>query len=122
MSVLFITIKLGNVLIEQVSGAIFLSLIVPFTITLFGYIKDKAGKRTIIPHILILFYLILELVLGSILNIPFREILAIHVFYIIVFYAVMFSMIRVSFDKNRKMGFIVTITFMILIVCLIYYL
>ena len=122
MSVLFITIKLGNVLIEQVSGAIFLSLIVLFTITLFGYIKDKAGKRTIIPHILILFYLILELVLGSILNIPFREILAIHVFYIIVFYAVMFSMIRVSFDKNRKMGFIVTITFMILIVCLIYYL
>jgi 6-phosphofructokinase len=36
--------------------------------------------------------------------------------------AAMFSMIGVSFDKNRKMGFVVTITFLILIGCLIYYL
>ena len=60
--------------------------------------------------------------LDYILKIPFREILAIHVPYIIVFYAAMFSMIGVSFDKNRKMGFVVAITFLILIGCLIYYL
>jgi len=106
----------------QVCGAIVLSLIIPFTITLLGCVKEKAEKKTIISHVFILFYLFLELSLDYILKIPFREILAIHVLYNIVFYAAMFSMIGVSFDKNRKMGFVVTTTFLILIGCLIYYL
>lgn len=122
VSVLYIATKLGNMVLMQVCGAIVLSLIIPFTITLLGYTKEKAEKRTVISHVFILFYLFLELLLDYILKIPFREILAIHVPYIIVFYAAMFSMIGVSFDKNRKMGFVVTITFLILIGCLIYYL
>ena len=122
VSVLYIATKLDNMLLLQVSGAIVLSLIIPFTITLLGYIKEKAKKSIIISHVIILFYLFLELLLDYILKIPFREILAIHIPYIIVFYAAMFSMISVSFDKNRKMGFVVTITFLILIGCLIYYL
>jgi len=122
VSVLYIAIKLGNMALVQVCGAIVLSLIIPFTITLLGYVKEKAEKRTIISHVFILFYLFLELSLDYILKIPFREILAIHVPYNIVFYAAMFSMIGVSFDRNRKMGFVVTTTFLILIGCLIYYL
>jgi len=122
VSVLYIATKLDNMVLVQVSGAIVLSLIIPFTITLLGYMKEKAEKRTIISQVFILFYLFLELLLDYILKIPFREILAIHVPYIIVFYAAMFSMIGVSFDKNRKMGFAVTITFLMLIGCLTYYL
>jgi len=122
VSVFYIAVKLGNMVLVQICGAIVLSLIIPFTITLLGYMKAKTEKRTIISHVFILFYLFLELLLDYILKIPFREILAIHVPYIIVFYAAMFSMIGVSFDKNRKMGFVVTITFLILIGCLIYYL
>ena len=122
VSVLYIATKLGNMTLIQVCGAIVLSLIIPFTITLLGYIKEKAKKKVIISHVFILFYLFLELLFDYILRIPFREILAIHVPYIIVFYTALFSMIGVSFDKNRKMGFIVTITFLILIGCLIYYL
>jgi len=122
VSVLYIAAKLGNTVLVQVCGAVVLSLIIPFTITLLGYMKEKAEKRTIMSHVFIIFYLFLELLLDYILKIPFREILAIHVPYIIVFYVAMFSMIGVSFDKNRKMGFVVTITFLILIGCLIYYL
>jgi len=103
-----------------VCGAIVLSLIFPFTFTLLGYIKEKAEKKIIISHSVILFYLFLELLLDYILIIPFRETLAIHVPYIIVFYAADFSMIGVSFNRNRKMGFVVTLTFWILIGCLIY--
>jgi len=62
----------------------------------------------------------LELLLDYILIIPFREILALHIPYIIVFYAADFSMIGVTFDKNKKMGFAVLVTFGILIGCLIY--
>jgi len=122
VSVLYIAAKLGNMVLVQVCGAIVLSLIIPFTLTLLGYVKEKAERKTIISHVFILCYLFLELSLDYILKIPFREILAIHVPYIIVFYAAMFSMIGVSFDKNRKMGFVVAITFLILIGCLIYYL
>jgi len=120
VSVLYIATKLDNVLLLRVCGAIVLSLIFPFTFTLLGYLKEKAEKKVIISHSVILFYLFLELLLDYILIIPFREILAIHVPYIILFYAADFSMIGVSFNRNRKMGFVVTLTFWILIGCLIY--
>ena len=122
VSALYIATKFGNMLLVQVCGGIVISLIVPFTITLLGYLRKMAKKRTIILHVFILFYLFLELFLDYILRIPFREILAIHVPYIIVFYAALFSMIAVSFEKNKKMGFVVIATFLILIGCLLYYL
>jgi len=122
VSALYIATKFGDMLLVQVCGGIVISLIVPFTITLLGYVWEKAGKRAIISHVFILFYLFLELFLDYILRIPFREILAIHVPYIIVFYAALFSMIAVSFEKSRKMGFVVTATFLILVGCLLYYL
>jgi hypothetical protein len=122
LSALYIATKLGDMVLVQVSGGVVISLIVPFTITLLGYIREKAKKRTIISHAFILFYLSLELVLDYVLRISFREILAIHVAYIIVFYAALFSMIGVSFEKNKKMGSIVIATFLILMGCLIYYL
>ena len=122
VSALYIVTKLGDMLLVQVCGGIVISLIVPFTITLLGYIREKAKKRTIISHVFILFYLSLELFLDYILKIPFREILAIHVSYIIVFYAALFSMIGVTFEKNKKMGSVVIVTFLIVIGCLIYYL
>jgi len=108
--------------IVQVCGVIVISLIVPFTITLLGYVREKAERMTLISNAVILFYLCLELVLDFILRVPFREILAIHVPYIMVFYAALFSMIGVSFEKNRKMASVVIVTFLILIGCLIYYL
>ena len=122
VSTLYIAAKLDNIVLMQVCGVVVLSLIIPFTITLLGYTKEKPEKRVIISHGFILFYLFLELALEYILKIPFREILAIHVPYIIVFYAAIFSMIRVSFSKNRRMGLVVIMTFLILIGCLVYYL
>ncbi len=95
---------------------------VPFTITLVGYVREKAKRRTLISNGVILFYLSLELILDYVLRIPFREILTIHVPYIIVFYAALFSMIGVSFEKNKKMASVVIVTFLILMGCLIYYL
>jgi RsiW-degrading membrane proteinase PrsW (M82 family) len=122
VSGLYVATKLGDMLLAQVCGSIVISLIVPFTITLLGYLREKAKKRTIISNGIILFYLFLELVLDFVLRVPFREILAIHVPYIVVFYAALFSMIGVSFEKDKKMGYVVAVTFLILMACLIYYL
>ena len=121
VSLVYLSTKFDNRLLLQVSGSIVIGLLVPFSITLYGYSSKKDVKsRIIIPHMAILFYLILELLLDYILHIPFRDILAIHIPYIIVFYAAEFSMVGVSFERNRKMGFVVLLTFLILIGCLIY--
>ena len=120
VSLVYLATKFDNMVFLQVSGSIVIVLIVPFSITLYGYLKNNAKRRIIIPHIAILFYLFLELFLDYILMIPFRDILAIHIPYIIVFYAAEFSMVGVSFERNRKMGFVVLLTFLILIGCLVY--
>ena len=120
MSGLYIVTKLGNTTLTQVFGGIAIFLIVPFSVTLLEYLRVKEKKRTIISNGIIVLYLFLELLLDYILRIPFRKILALHVPYILVFYAALFSMIGVSFDKNKRMGYLVIMTFAILIVCLIY--
>jgi hypothetical protein len=120
VSLVYLATKFDNILLLQVSGSIVIILIIPFSITLYENIKKDAERKIIIPHIAILFYLFLELLLDYILMIPFRDIIAIHIPYIIVFYVAEFSMISVSFEKNRKMSFVVLLTFFILIGCLIY--
>jgi hypothetical protein len=80
VSALYIATKLGDMALTQVFGGIVISLIVPFTVTLLGYLRENAKRRTLISNGVILFYLSLELVLDYVLRIPFREILAIHVF------------------------------------------
>ena len=120
VSLVYLATKFDTMLLLQASGSFVTVLIVPFSITLYGYIKKEEKKKIIISHIAILFYLFLELLLDFILNIPFRDMLAIHIPYIIIFYAAEFSMIGVSFRINKKMGFAVAITFAILLGCLIY--
>ena len=120
VSLVYLATKFDNMLLLQVSGSFVIVLIIPFGITLYGYIKKDAKRKIIIPHITILFYLFLELLLDYILMIPFRDILAIHIPYIIVFYIAEFSMVGISFERNRKMGFVVLLTFFILIGSLIY--
>ncbi len=120
VSSVYLASKFDIGVLLQTFGAIVVLMSIPFTISLIGYLKKKAEKKIIISLVIILLYLVLEIVLDYILNIQFRDILALHIFYIIVFYAAAFSMIGVSFNINRKMGSIVLITFWILIGCLIY--
>ena len=120
VSGVYLASKFNNGGLLQTFGAIVVLLSVPFTISLIGFLKKKAEKKIIISLIIILLYLVLEIVFDYILKIPFRDILALHIFYIIVFYAAAFSMIGVSFNINRKIGFIVLTTFWLLIGCLIY--
>jgi hypothetical protein len=120
VSVVYVSTKLDFLVLRQISGIIIISLIIPFTITLRGYLREKAEKKIIFSNMIVLLYLVLELLLDYILKIPFRDILALHIPYIIVFYAAEFSMMSVSFNINRKIGLIVVSTFVILIGCLAY--
>ena len=122
VSALYIAFKFGDLMLVEVLGGIALSLIVPFTITLLGYLREKAKKRTIIFNGIILIYLLLELLLDYLLRIHIKEILAINLPFVIVFFAALFSMIYVSYERNKKMGNVVIITNWILLGCFTYYL
>jgi hypothetical protein len=120
VSLVYVVTKLGDLALTQIFGGVAVSMIVPFAITLIGFFRAKESKKTVISNVIVLFYLVLELLLDYVLQIPFREILAIHVPYIVVFYAALFSMMAVSYEKNKKMGYVVIATFWILIGCLTY--
>ena len=121
VSGIFLATKFGNAELRMVLGIIVMSLIVPYTVILIGYVKEKPEKPVIISLGLILFYLFLELIWDYILRIPFREILVLHIVYIIVLYIASFNMIGVSFRINKKIGWLVTIAFWISLGCLIYF-
>ena len=116
----YISTKFDNMELVKNLGYPFTSLILPFSYTLIRFIKNKDETRVIISNVVIIVYLFLELLLDIILVIPFREILWLHVIYVLVFYAAEFSIIGVTFNLNRKMGFVVLFTFRILLGCLIY--
>jgi len=104
----------------RVIGVPIITLIIPFTYTLNRFRKDNEEKRIIYTNAVVILYLLLELLLDYVLLIPFREILWMHVPYILVFYAAEFSIIGVSFRLNRRMGFIVLFTFFVLLGCLVF--
>ena len=120
VSAVYISTKFDSMELVKNLGYPFTFLIIPFGYTLYRFIKDKDERRLIISNAVIIVYLFLELLFDIILVIPFREILWLHVIYVLVFYAAEFSIIGVSFNLDKKMGFIVLFTFMILLGCLIY--
>jgi hypothetical protein len=120
VSAVYVLTKLNNLELVKTISYPFASLLLPFGYTLFRFIKNNDERRIIISNSLIIIYLLLELMFDIILAIPFREILWLHILYIMVFYAAEFSLIGVSFNIERKMGFVVLFTFFILLGCLIY--
>lgn len=120
VSLVYLANKFENDQLLKVSGLFVIILIIPFSITFYSYINKREKTKIILSNIIIIFYLFFELLLDYILLIPFREIIAIHVPYIVIFYAAEFSMLGVSFEKNKKLGFLVLFTFIILLCFLVY--
>jgi hypothetical protein len=120
VSAVYVFSKLDQIALVREIGVPIIMLTIPFTYTLKEFLKDNEEKRIIFFNALIILYLLIELLLDYILLVPFREMLPIHILYILVFYAAEFSIIGVSFKLNRRMGFVVLFTFFTLIGCLIF--
>jgi hypothetical protein len=122
VSALYIATKFDEMQLVQSIGLVIITLTIPFSITLIGYVKNGEEKKTIISNSIILIYLFIEILLEYILKIPFRDILAIHIPYIVILWAALYSMMAISYKKNRRTGIVVIATFILLVVCLAYYL
>ena len=120
VSAIYLSTKYDQMDFVSTLGFPVISLLLPFGYTLRKFIENNDERKVIISNAVIIVYLLLELLLDFVLVIPFREILGLHIVYIIVFYAAEFSMIGVSFNKDRMMGFVVLLSFFVLIGCLVY--
>jgi hypothetical protein len=120
ISSVYVLSKLNQMTLVRLIGVPIIMLIIPFTYTLNRFLKDNEEKRITYSNAVIILYLLLELLLDYVLLIPFREILGMHIPYILVFYAAEFSIIGVSFKLNRRMGFLVLATFFVLLGCLVF--
>jgi|WetSurMetagenome_2_1015567.scaffolds.fasta_scaffold986375_1 hypothetical protein len=101
-------------------GYVVIALGVPVTITLFNYWAIGRPPKLLLYLAAIILYLLIELVLDFILKIEFRKKPAIHIPYIVVFYAACFGFIAIAFSISDFWGYAVSISFWILLGSLIY--
>lgn len=120
VSAVYVFSKLNQMTLVRIIGVPIIGLIIPFSYTLYTFLKSKEEGRVIVSNSLVIIYLVLELLLDYVLLIPFRENLVLHVPYILVFYAAEFSIIGVSFKLSRRMGFVVLGSFFVLLGCLVF--
>ena len=101
-------------------GAVMLSLTLPLAIVYVYYLAVGRERWITIAFVFIFLYMFVELLFDFILKIEFRKKPALHVPYIILFYVVEFVFIAVAFSIDATWGYLVSISFWILLAALVY--
>jgi hypothetical protein len=120
VGVLYLSIKYDNPILLKLTGIAIVLISLPFAMTFVKYIKFKNPIKKVVFNAIILVYFLIEILFDYVLKIPFREILWLHIAYIILFYAASYSMIVANWKVSWIRGAIVLITFILLIFCLIH--
>jgi len=101
-------------------GIIWLLLAIPLAIVFVNYLIESRDLWIMSCFGFIFLYMFLELLLDFVLKIEFREKPITHVPYIIMEYIALFSLIAISTDIDQTWGYIVGISFWILMASLVY--
>ena len=101
-------------------GIAFICLALPFSIVFIEALIT--GQQTwIITFLgLTLVYILVELLFDFILKIEFRKMPILHIPYLILFYIVLFGLIGIAFSIGRIWGWLVSVSFWLLLASLIY--
>ena len=106
----------------RVIGIVWLLLAVPLAFVFSRYLAEGRGPVILVPLALVLFYMLVEFLLDFVFKVEFRRSWKTHVPYIVLEYIALFSLIGIAFRIDRSWGYLVSITFWILLASLIYYL
>lgn len=112
--------KLERLDLVRKLGIVVIALAIPVAFTLVSCLLAGEPLRILLYLAAILVYILLELVLDFILKIEFRKKPAIHIPYIIIFYIACFGFIGVSFSIDNTWGYVVSVSFWIMLASLIY--
>jgi hypothetical protein len=117
---LFIAQKRKHLKLRTAFGILWLLVALPLVAVFIHYLTAGRDMKTLVSFGFVFLYMFVELLLDYILRIEFRENLVLHVPYIILEYAALFSLIGISFSIDRAWGYVVSICFWILMASLIY--
>jgi hypothetical protein len=101
-------------------GAVVISLSLPLAIVFLNNLIVGQERWIMVGFGFIFLYLFVELLFDFILKIEFRSKPILHVPYIILFYIVEFSFISIAFSIDVISGYLVSISFWVLLACLVY--
>ena len=117
---IYVASRHGRLDVVRKLGSVVIALALPVCIMFVHSLLADRPLRTMLYLAVILLYIGLEFALDFILKIEFRKKPAIHIPYIIVFYAACFGFIAVSFSLDSTWGYVVSVSFWILLASLIY--
>jgi hypothetical protein len=117
---IFIAQKRKHLQLRTTFGILWLLVAIPLAVVFIHYLTVGRDMKTLVSFGFVFLYMFVELLLDYIFRIEFRENLVLHVPYIILEYAALFSLIRISFSIDRAWGYVVFICFWILMTSLIY--
>ena len=117
---IFLASKKNNLQLVRRIGILMLLLALPLAIVFIAYLVEGRPLRIMIYFLGILLYMLVEWLLDFVFKYDFRSKAITHVPYILLEYVALFSLIGISFDIDRTWGYIVSVSFWILMGCLIY--
>jgi len=117
---IFIAQKQANTKLLRRFGITWLLLAIPLTVVYIRYWMLVKAAWIMIYFSFILFYMLVEWMLDYLFKYDFRAQKRTHIPYIILEYIALFGLIGISFEIDRIWGFIVTISFWILLGSLVY--
>lgn len=117
---LYLAQKRQRTKLVRMIGGLVVSLLVPFAFVQSAYFWNGRGLWINIGMGIVLLYLLTELLLDFIFRIEFRSKPLLHVPYIILFYLALGSLVGITFTISEVWGYVVSVTFWILLASLIY--
>ena len=96
------------------------SVVVSLLLFLFFIPVSRFTGWALVYFAIVLVYMLVELLLDYVFKVDFRARRLTHIPYIILEYIALFGLIGIAFDVDWMWGFVVSISFWILLACLIY--
>jgi hypothetical protein len=117
---IFIAQKKGRIDLVRKLGIAWLGLSVPLGVVFLYYLREGRETWIMVYFGLIFLYIFVELLLDYILKFDFRRRWRTHIPYIVLEYIALFGLIGISFSIHPTWGYLVTISFWVLLASLIY--
>jgi hypothetical protein len=117
---IYISDKLKKAETVRRLGIAFLSLTIPFLLVFISYLFSGKPMWIYLVFLAIFIYMFLEWLWDYRLKIDFRADPKLHIPYIILFYIVLAGNIAITFTINRVWGWILSISFWLLLAALIF--
>ena len=120
IAAIFVAVKHNRTGLVRKLGLVLLSTAMPFAAAFLHNLQSGNDPIIQVYFGFIFLYLVAELLLDFILKIDFRKSRLTHIPYILLEYLALFGIIAIAFSIHPTWGYIVSITFWILLASLIY--